>query len=65
MKKVRAILVGMNWCLSLLGLLSGCAETAFPWVFGLALGYFGLSTLLLKYADKKGWMDCLTFLEVN
>jgi hypothetical protein len=53
---MKAKLILFNWCLSFLGL-SIDTERSPLWAVLIMVGYFVLSTLLLKYADKKGWMN--------
>lgn len=53
---MKAILILLNWCISLCGL-SVDTDTAPMWVVLLMMAWFASATLLLKYADKKGWMD--------
>ena len=52
---MKAKLILINWCLSFCGL---CIDTeAAPlWAALIAVGWFILSSLLLKYAGKKGWL---------
>jgi hypothetical protein len=53
---MKAKLILINWALSFMGL---CIDTeASPfWVVLLCFGWFAGSCFLLKYADKRGWMD--------
>jgi len=53
---MKAKLILVNWCLSFFGL---CIDTEHSplWAVLIMVGWFCLSTLLLKYADKKGWMN--------
>jgi hypothetical protein len=53
---MKAKLILINWCLSFCGL---CIDTDHSplWAVLIAVGWFFLSSLLLKYADKKGWMN--------
>ena len=52
---MKAKIILINWCLSLFGL---CVDTDNNplWIVFIAVAWFVLSTLLLKYADKKGWL---------
>jgi len=53
---MKAILILLNWCLSLCGLSIDTERSPF-WAVMLMVAWFGASTLLLKYAFKKGWMN--------
>jgi hypothetical protein len=55
---MKAKLIVLNWCLSLCGL-SIDTEHSPLWAVLIMVGWFMLSTLLLKYADKRGWMNKL------
>jgi hypothetical protein len=53
---MKAKLILINWGLSFTGL---CIDTERSplWAVLLMVGWFAGSSLLLKYADKKGWMN--------
>jgi hypothetical protein len=53
---MKAKLILINWCLSVMGL---CIDTEHSplWAVLVVVAWFLLSSLLLKYADKKGWMN--------
>ena len=53
---MKAKIILINWCLSFIGL---CIDTEQSplWAVLVAVGWFCLSSLLLKYADKKGWLN--------
>jgi len=53
---MKAILVLSNWCLILCGL-SIDTERSPLWAVMVIVAWFAASTLLLKYAFKKGWMN--------
>jgi hypothetical protein len=52
---MKAKLIAINWALSLCGL---CVDTERSplWVVLLMAGWFCGATVLLKYADRRGWM---------
>ena len=54
---MRAKLILTNWTLSLMGL-SIDTESSPTWAWILMLGWFASSTLLLKYAIGRGWVNC-------
>ncbi|MDR0864997.1 MAG: hypothetical protein LBO74_08705 [Candidatus Symbiothrix sp.] len=53
---MRAYLILINWALSFMGL---CIDTEQSpiWAVLLMVAWFFGSTILLIYADKRGWMD--------
>jgi hypothetical protein len=53
---MKAKLILINWCLSLCGL---CMDTERSplWAVLLMVAWFAGSTLLLNYADRRGWMN--------
>jgi hypothetical protein len=53
---MKAYLISINWALSFCGL---CVDTENSplWAVLLMVAWFAGSCLLLKYADKRGWMD--------
>jgi hypothetical protein len=53
---MKAKLILINWALSFMGL---CIDTERSplWAVLLMVAWFAGSSLLLKYADKKGWMN--------
>jgi hypothetical protein len=53
---MKAKLIATNWVLSLIGL---CIDTEQSplWAVILMFAWFTGSCFLLKYADKRGWMD--------
>ena len=53
---MKAKLIAINWVLSFMGL---CVDTEQSplWAVLLMYGWFAGSSLLLKYADKRGWMN--------
>lgn len=53
---MRAHLILINWLFSLMGL-SIDTERSPLWAVLLMVTWFATASLLLKYADKKGWMD--------
>jgi len=53
---MRATLILLNWMLSLCGLSIDTERSPF-WAVALMVGWFAGATLLLKYADRKGWMN--------
>lgn len=55
---MKSTLILINWGLSFMGL---CIDTECSplWAVLLMVGWFIGSTLLLNYADKKGWMDVI------
>jgi len=53
---MRAYMIIGNWVLSFVGLSVDTERTPL-WVCLLMVGWFACSTLLLNYADRKGWMD--------
>jgi hypothetical protein len=53
---MKAKLIAINWVLSLTGL-SIDTETAPLCLVILLVAWFFGSCLLLKYADRRGWMD--------
>lgn len=59
---MKAIFILVNWALSLMSL---CIDTERSplWASLLCVVWFAASSLLLKYADRKGWLDkiCKTF----
>lgn len=54
---MKAKIILVNWGLSLCGL--GCVDTerSAMWAVMAILGWFVASTLFLRYADRRGWMD--------
>jgi len=53
---VRALLIGVNWALSFFGLCVDADHSAW-WAVLLGFGWFAGASLLLHYADRKGWMN--------
>ena len=53
---MRGNIIGINWALSFIGLSVDTDQSASVAV-GLMFGWFALSSLLLLYADRRGWMD--------
>lgn len=53
---MKAKLILINWCLSFFGLCIDMEHSPL-WAVLIAVGWFFISSLLLKYADKKGWMN--------
>ena len=53
---MKAKLILINWVLSFAGL---CIDTERSpvWAVLLVMVWFGISSLLLRYADRRGWMD--------
>jgi len=53
---MKAKLILINWGLSFMGL---CVDTERSpmWAVLLMLGWFAGSSLLLVYADRRGWMN--------
>ena len=53
---MKAKLILINWILSFTGL---CIDTERSplWAVLLMVGWFAGSSLLLKYADRRGWMN--------
>jgi hypothetical protein len=53
---MKAKIILVNWCLSFFGL---CIDTERSplWAVLLMVAWFVGSSLLLKYADKRGWMN--------
>jgi hypothetical protein len=56
---MKAILIAINWTLSLAGL-SIDTERSPMWACMLMIGWFCASTALLKWADRKGVFDEFT-----
>lgn len=52
---MKAKIILINWCLSFTGLCID-AEQSPLWAVLVAVAWFALSSLLLKHADKKGWL---------
>ena len=55
---MKAKLILINWALSFMGLYIDMERSPL-WAVMVAVSWFVGSTLLLKYADKRGWMDCI------
>lgn len=53
---MKAKIILINWCLSFVGL-SIDTERSPLWAVLVMVAWFFLSSFLLKYADKKGWMN--------
>jgi len=53
---MKAKLILINWMLSFMGLCIDMEHSPL-WAVLLMVGWFAGATLLLKYADKRGWMD--------
>lgn len=53
---MKAKLIIINQCLSFCGLCIDMEHSPL-WAVAVAVGWFCLSTLILIYADKKGWMN--------
>lgn len=55
---MKARLIYINWCLGFFGLF---IDTEFSPLWAVAVGFvwFIIASILLIYADKKGWMDDL------
>ena len=53
---MKAKLILVNWALSFIGL-SIDTEHSPLWAVLMMFAWFACSTLLMKYADKKGWLD--------
>lgn len=53
---MKAIIILVNWTLSFVGL-SVDTETTPLWIVMLLLGWFIGSSLILNYANRRGWMD--------
>ena len=53
---MKAYLIVINWCLSLCGL-SIDTERSPLWAVMVMVAWFVAASLLLKYADKKGWLN--------
>jgi hypothetical protein len=52
---MRQILIISNWALSFFGL---CIDTEYSpfWAVMLMIGWFAASSLLLRYAYRRGWL---------
>lgn len=61
---MKAKIILINWCLSFVGL-SIDTERSPLWAVLVMVAWFFLSSLLLKYADKKGWMNNIKILIEN
>lgn len=61
---MKAKIILINWCLSFVGLSIG-TERSPLWAVLVMVAWFFLSSLLLKYADKKGWMNNIKILIEN
>mgnify|MGYP005972873829 CR=1 FL=1 len=61
---MKAKIILINWCLSFVGL-SIDTECSPLWAVLVMVAWFFLSSLLLKYADKKGWMNNIKILIEN
>jgi len=53
---MKAKIIIINWCLSLCGLSIDTEYSPF-WAVFLIVVWFVAATLLLKHADRKGWMN--------
>jgi hypothetical protein len=53
---MKAKLILLNWVLSLCTVGCVAVEDSPLWAVLLLLAWFALSSLLLKYADRRGWM---------
>ena len=53
---MKAYLIIGNWVLSFVGLCVDTERTPLVWCLVMFVWFAG-STLLLNYADRKGWMD--------
>ena len=53
---MKAKLILINWLLSIMGL---CIDTERSplWAFLLMVAWFAGSSLLLRFADRRGWMN--------
>jgi hypothetical protein len=54
---MKAKFILLNWALSLCAVGSTDTEQSPIWAVLLIFGWFAGSSLLLKRADKRGWMD--------
>lgn len=52
---MKAKLICYNWCLSFFGLSIDPDKSSF-WLVLIMIIWFCASSLLLRYADKKGWL---------
>lgn len=52
---MKGKIIFINWCLGFLGLFID-TERSPLWAVAIGLVWFVLSTVLLIYADRKGWM---------
>ena len=53
---MRAVLIMVNWLASFMGLCVDTERTAL-WICLVLYGWFLGATMMLNYADRRGWMD--------
>lgn len=53
---MKAKLIFINWCLGFFGLFIDTEHSPL-WAVAVGFLWFMIATILLIYADKKGWMD--------
>jgi len=53
---MKAAFIVINWALSFMGLTID-TDTAPAWAILIAIAWPAFSTLLLRYANRRGWMD--------